>query len=98
MNARVTITPEGQIAIPDDVLRRLAWTPGMALDIVEGGAGVTLSKPLSTDKQDFASALAKLRAAANWTGPRYDDADWKAAIEAKLGSGHQSIFPCWRRS
>ncbi len=87
MNARVTITPEGQIAIPDDVLRRLAWVPGMALEVVEGGSGVTLSKPSSDKKQDFASALAKLRAAANWSGPRYDDADWKAAIDAKLGEG-----------
>lgn len=59
----------------------------MALDVVEGGSGVTLSKPAASEKQDFASALAKLRAAANWTGPRYDDADWKAAIDAKFGEG-----------
>lgn len=87
MNARVTITPEGQIAIPDDVLRRLAWVPGMALEVVEGGSGVMLSKPSSDNEQDFASALAKLRAAANWSGPRYDDVDWKAAIDAKFAEG-----------
>jgi AbrB family looped-hinge helix DNA binding protein len=84
MNAQIKLSPEGHIIIPADVRKRLAWTPGATLDVVEFGGSVTLRKTKVAEKGSFAKALKKLRATVDYNGPVLRDADWKAAIDAKF--------------
>ena len=84
MNAQIKLSPEGHIIIPADVRKRLAWTPGATLDVVEFCGSVTLRKTKVAGKGSFAKALKKLRATIHYDGPVLQDADWKAAIDAKF--------------
>jgi AbrB family looped-hinge helix DNA binding protein len=45
MNARAKVLPSGDVAIPRDVRERLAWEPGMPLELVETADGISLRRP-----------------------------------------------------
>jgi bifunctional DNA-binding transcriptional regulator/antitoxin component of YhaV-PrlF toxin-antitoxin module len=71
MNAHTTITPEGNIPIPADVVERLGLTPGMDIVIDEAGATIRLKPTASVFAPDrprvtTEQLLARPRA---YTGP-----------------------------
>lgn len=45
MNARTSVSPSGEVALPADVRERLAWAPGTALEVVETAEGIILRRP-----------------------------------------------------
>ena len=52
------------------------------LEVVDGPAGVMLrAKPAARKALSFDEAMAKIRRTVNYTGPRFSDADEKAAID-----------------
>jgi len=68
MNARTRLSRKGDVAIPSDVLERLSWEPGTALEIIETDDGLRLS---AAKKSPFPrSTLADLRALPKSKGPR----------------------------
>ncbi len=82
MNAHVRLSPDGQLALPQHVRDTRGWTADTDIEVVETPDGVLLratSTPVK--KRTNAEVFASLRARINYTGPRYDEADWHAAID-----------------
>jgi AbrB family looped-hinge helix DNA binding protein len=42
MNVQTKLSAKGQVVIPKDVRERLRWIPGMRLEVIEQGKGITL--------------------------------------------------------
>jgi len=87
MTAQTRVSAKGQVVIPKDLRDRLAWTPGTPLDVVETAEGLTLRRSASVKKSSFEAALARLRALGQWRGPRFSEAEEKAAVDAMLREG-----------
>jgi AbrB family looped-hinge helix DNA binding protein len=88
MNAITRMSAKGQIVIPKDVRDALGWPEGTPIEVVRGAKSVTLVAQ-QDPKADFDQEawLARLRAIANYHGPRYDDRDYDAAIDAMFREG-----------
>jgi AbrB family looped-hinge helix DNA binding protein len=68
MNARTKVSPNGDVAIPQDVRDRLAWAPGTPLEVVETSEGISLRT--SHPKNPFPpKTLADLDALPRYDGP-----------------------------
>jgi AbrB family looped-hinge helix DNA binding protein len=81
VNAQARFSAKGQIVIPKDVRDRYRFANGEVVDVIETPEGVLLKRP-STDKAaTFDEALAKVRAAVRYTGPRLDEHDWQEGID-----------------
>lgn len=89
MNAQTRLSAKGQVVIPKDVRDANHWPPGTIFDVVQRPDGVLLraAEPQAHPKIPFAEALARMRAAVNYTGPAYDDADYKEAIDQMFREG-----------
>ena len=82
MTKETRVSAKGQVVIPKDVRDRLNWDVGTVLEVVDGPAGVMLrAKPMAKPALSFDEAMAKIRATANYKGPRISDEDANAAID-----------------
>jgi AbrB family looped-hinge helix DNA binding protein len=84
MTVQTRVSAKGQVVIPKNLRDRLAWIPGTALDVVETAEGLALRRSAPAKHSDFDTALACLRAAGQWKGPRFSEAEEKAAVDAML--------------
>ncbi|HEU0067059.1 MAG TPA: AbrB/MazE/SpoVT family DNA-binding domain-containing protein [Sphingomonas sp.] len=85
MNAHsAKFSAKGQIVIPKDVRDRYRFGNGDVVDVIETTEGVLLKRPSSTKAASFEDALARIRAAVRYDGPRLDEGDWQAGIAAAV--------------
>ena len=80
MNAQTRLSSKGQVIIPKDVRDRLNFAPGTELDIIESAGGVFLKIATGVKKRSFQECDAAIRDAITYDGPRYSEAQEKAAI------------------
>ena len=69
MNARTSISINGEITLPADLRERLGWIPGTALEVVQTAGGVALREP-RLDSPALHTTLADLDALPGYDGPR----------------------------
>jgi AbrB family looped-hinge helix DNA binding protein len=81
MNAQAKFSTKGQIVIPKDVRDRYRFVDGQIVDVIETADGVLLKRPSTTKAANLDEALARIRAAVRYTGPRIDEKDWQAGID-----------------
>jgi AbrB family looped-hinge helix DNA binding protein len=93
MNLQAKVSAKGQVVLPKKTRDRLGISTGTVLDVIDTAGGVELrpAKPGKSGSLD--AALAHLRAAVDYKGPRKDEADWEAgiahAIREKWSAGRQ---------
>jgi AbrB family looped-hinge helix DNA binding protein len=80
MNAQTRMSSKGQVVIPKDVRDRLRIASGDRLEVVERPDGVLLRKKAPASTMTFEECVAQIRKAIRYDGPRYTDAEEKAAI------------------
>lgn len=80
MNAQTKVSSKGQIVIPKDVRDRLRIAAGDQLEVVERPDGVLLRKSPPKSTKTFEECVAIIRQAIKYEGPRYTEAEEKAAI------------------
>ena len=90
MTAQTRVSAKGQVVIPKSLRDRLAWSPGTRLDVVETPEGLALRRSASIKHSSFETALARLRAAGQWEGPGFSEAEEKAAVDAMLRKSRSS--------
>jgi AbrB family looped-hinge helix DNA binding protein len=81
MNAQARFSAKGQIVIPKDVRDRYRFTNGEVVDVIETAEGVLLRRLPSEKAATFDQALAKVRVAVRYTGPRLDEQEWQEGID-----------------
>jgi AbrB family looped-hinge helix DNA binding protein len=88
MNTTTRMSAKGQIVIPKEVRDAMGWPAGTALEVVQGASSIVIRAPDRTEgKVDIDTALARIDAIVNYCGPRYDDSDWNASIDAMFRDG-----------
>jgi AbrB family looped-hinge helix DNA binding protein len=80
MNMQAKFSAKGQIVIPKDVRERYRFATGQIVEVVETPDGVLLKTPVAGKAATVEDALAKVRAAVDYSGPRMDEIDWNAGI------------------
>ena len=80
MNMQAKFSAKGQIVIPKDVRERYRFATGQVVDVVETPDGVLLKTPVAGKAASLEEALAKVRTAVDYRGPKMDEADWNAGI------------------
>lgn len=86
MNVTAKFSAKGQIVIPKDVRERYRFANGEVVEVVETPDGVLLRTPRRTKAATVDDAIARIRKAVRYEGPRLDEADWQKGIEMMLGS------------
>jgi AbrB family looped-hinge helix DNA binding protein len=81
MNAQAKFSTKGQIVIPKDVRERYRFVDGQIVDVIETADGVLLKRPSTTKAANLDEALARIRAAVRYKGPRIHEKDWDAGID-----------------
>jgi AbrB family looped-hinge helix DNA binding protein len=81
MNVQAKFSTKGQIVIPKNVRERYRFVDGQIVDVIETADGVLLKRPSTTKAASLDEALARIRAAVHYTGPRLDEKDWQAGID-----------------
>ncbi len=84
MNLQAKFSAKGQIVIPKDVRDRYRFAKGQVVDVVETPEGVLLKTPVAGKAASVEEALARVRAAVDYRGPRLDEADWQAGISRMI--------------
>jgi AbrB family looped-hinge helix DNA binding protein len=88
MNVITRMSAKGQIVIPKDVRDALGWPEGTRIEVLKGTKSVTLvAEQDPREEFDQDAWLARLRAITDYHGPRYDDRDYDAAIDAMFREG-----------
>jgi AbrB family looped-hinge helix DNA binding protein len=81
MNAQAKFSTKGQIVIPKDVRERYRFVDGQIVDVIETADGVLLKRPSTAKAASLDEALARIRAAVRYAGPRIHDNDWDSGID-----------------
>jgi AbrB family looped-hinge helix DNA binding protein len=79
-----TITPEGQLTIPQEVRDALGWSAGDRV-VIEAVEGVLVAKPRSTHVMDLAGMLGKPPHGAGATIEDMDEAVGQAIADHVVG-------------
>jgi AbrB family looped-hinge helix DNA binding protein len=93
MTVQTKVSAKGQVVLPKRTRDRLGLASGTVLDVIDTAAGVELRPAKAGKSGSLEAALAHLRAAVDYKGPRLDEGDWQAGIaraaREKWGDGRR---------